>query len=122
MIVGLAPGAPPQLQVRIGGNLGVYDANIANPGDYEIRATSTPPVVQWTCIEFHYTTQSLQYWQDGQSILDITPTTTWGSGQPPSPWTSSYADIAFGYAGENTQAVDTWIDDVAIDTVRIGCN
>jgi hypothetical protein len=58
-VEGVGPGTQSTAtQVRLGGNLGVYDANIQTSGpEDEIRASAPdgglepPPVAQWTCFE-----------------------------------------------------------------------
>lgn len=113
-------------QVRFGGNVGTYDANVQTSGpEYEIQARAdggdvAPPAGTWMCVEFYYGQDVLQLWQDGTQILDITSTTVWQGAAAPS--LPAYAMIRFGYVAFGASQIDVWFDDVAIDPRRIGCN
>jgi hypothetical protein len=82
-----------------------------------------PPVGKWVCVEFFYGKDSLRTWLGGTEItaLDVTPATVWAHGMK-APWSPTYSAIRIGYAGYNGNAIDLWVDDVAIDANRIGCN
>lgn len=129
-IEGVGPGSQSTAtQVRLGGNLGTYDANIQTSGpEDEIRASAQdgglipPPIATWTCFEFYYGQDALEFWQNGIQILDITPTTAWMDGNVTAPWSPQYAMIRFGYAAFGANAIDVWFDDVALGTQRIGCD
>jgi hypothetical protein len=115
-------------QVRIGGNIGTYDINIqpATGGEDEVRAGGNgamepPPVAQWACFEFHYAQDTVEFWQDGTSVLAVTPTTTWLNGLK-APWSPQYATIRFGFAVFGATATNVWFDDIAVDAQRVGCD
>ncbi len=84
----------------------------------------TPPVAQWVCVEFFYGKDSLRTWLQGSEItaLDVTPTTVWAHAMTVAPWSPAYTTIRIGYAGYNGNPIDLWIDDVALDPSRVGCN
>jgi hypothetical protein len=126
-IEGVSSGAQgAATQVRWGGNVGTYDANVQTSGpEYEIQARAdggaiAPPASQWMCVEFYYGQGALQLWQDGTQILNITSTTVWQGGAAPS--LPAYAMVRLGYAAFGASSIDVWFDDVAIDPRRIGCN
>ena len=126
-IEGVSSGAQgAATQVRWGGNVGTYDANVQTSGpEYEIQARAdggaiAPPASQWMCVEFYYGQDALQLWQDGTQILNITSTTVWQGGAAPS--LPAYAMVRLGYAAFGASSIDVWFDDVSIDPRRIGCN
>jgi hypothetical protein len=96
------------------------DPNLFNDTDGGV----TPPVGQWICMEFFYGKDSLRTWMQGAEItaLDVTPTTVWAHAATTPPWSPAYSAIRIGYAGYNGNLIDLWIDDVALDANRIGCN
>jgi hypothetical protein len=129
-IEGVGPGSQSTAtQVRLGGNLGTYDANIQTSAfEDEIRANAPDggaipvPLATWTCFEFYYGENALALWQNGVQILAITPTTPWLDGNAKTPWSPQYVMIRFGYATFSGVSIDVWIDDVALDAQRVGCN
>jgi hypothetical protein len=86
------------------------------------------PVGAWTCAEWRFDTAAnkMQFWLNGTELTDLAMNGT-GQGcvhQDASfPWSApSFERIDLGW--ESYQADDArviWIDDVAIDTQRIGC-
>jgi hypothetical protein len=96
------------------------DPNLFNDSDGGV----TPPVGQWICMEFFYGKDSLRTWIQGTEItaLDVTPTTVWAHAATTPPWSPAYSAIRIGYAGYNGNLIDLWLDDVALDSNRIGCN
>lgn len=103
----------------VGDDIVLSDPNLFNDTDGGV----TPPIAQWICVEFFYGKDSLRTWLQGTEIsaLDVTPTTVWAHGMT-APWSPAYSAIRIGYAGYNGNQIDLWIDDVAIDANRIGCN
>lgn len=97
----------------------ISDPNVFNDTDGGVA----PPLMTWTCVEFYYGDNTLETWLDGVEVtgLDITPSTTWAHGTV-APWSPQYSMIKMGYAGYNGNSLTLWIDDVALDPNRIGCN
>ncbi len=92
------------------------------------HSTTTMPEGRWTCMEWRFNgpNNEMNFWLDGASLSDITvvgrgegcisqgTTGTW--------YSPTYDTIRLGWEHyQQSIAHDMWIDDVAIDTKRIGC-
>ncbi|HEY4015739.1 MAG TPA: hypothetical protein VGM06_20505 [Polyangiaceae bacterium] len=131
----VAPGTLPDggaPEVRQGGQFDILIDNYSTNDDIVLSDPNlfndtdggiSPPVGQWICVEFYYGKDSLRTWLQTAEVtaLDVTPTTVWAHGMT-APWSPAYSAIRIGYAGYNGNEIDLWVDDVAIDTNRIGCN
>ncbi len=92
-------------------------------------ASATPfPTNQWVCVEWELTRISEQAAvgnvtarQDGAQLGDLAQNRHSSVSEPGSP--PSYVDVLwFGLSAEGPlQGYDVWIDDVYVDTSRVGC-
>ncbi len=83
------------------------------------------PVSYWACVEWQFDGVNSEYhfWLDGQAIDALTvtasPTQCGGVWNAPA---FERVDLGWGSGGPNAaETQDMWIDDVAIDSTRIGC-
>jgi hypothetical protein len=124
-------------ELRLGGQFDILYMNdnqtdgyfLTNPNFFTDHMGMAPPVSKWVCEEFYFGDDTVKWWVTDATatpaatpFLDIEPTSTWYQGEPPVPWSPTYATIAFGYGIFGSNTLDVWYDDVAIDTGRIGCN
>jgi hypothetical protein len=113
-----------------GGSRGLLSAQIQQPNDkYKpamIQTAGTGPAgsitypfkpVQWQCWEWHTTAaNTLEFYVDNQPYTLMTLTAA-------DKWTfPNFRDFQVGFKQySNTPAAEFWVDEVAIDTARIGC-
>jgi hypothetical protein len=124
-------------ELRLGGQFDILYMNdnqtdgyfLTNPNFFTDHMGMAPPVNKWVCEEFYFGDDTVKWWVTDATatpaatpFLDIEPTSTWYQGEPPTPWSPTYATIALGYGIFGSNTLDVWYDDVAIDTSRIGCN
>lgn len=88
------------------------------PGDVAIGAQGKVPVGAWSCVEWEMdaSTNAINVWTDGASQVMWTP-------QGQASWVSAFKAVEVGFAkySDTATGFDVWIDDVALDTQRIGC-
>jgi hypothetical protein len=124
-------------ELRLGGQFDILYMNdnqtdgyfLTNPNFFSDHMGVAPPVSKWVCEEFYFGDDTVKWWitdvnatPAATPFLDIEPTSTWYQGEPPTPWSPTYATIVFGYGIFGSNTLNVWYDDVAIDTSRIGCN
>jgi hypothetical protein len=86
-------------------------------------STAAVPTSGWSCIEWHFDgiQNEMQFWMDGQAVDSLTVTVPQCGG----PWQAPVferVDLGFGSGSPNySTSHEMWIDDVAIDSNRIGC-
>jgi hypothetical protein len=106
----------------IAAQLGANTAAIANwTTAFAYEATKAAmPLDKWTCVEWHVAfrpTGASQLWvADASASLD--PTNT----NPTPPYNELIIGIYFSGADSAQPAVDLWIDELVIDSKRIGCD
>jgi len=86
------------------------------------------PVGEWACAEWQFDgpNNTMRFWLDGEALEDLTMS---GLGQgcvhqnASYPWSApTFADLSIGwesYQGDDARAL--YIDDVIIDTEKVGC-
>jgi hypothetical protein len=83
------------------------------------RSTVPLPVSRWMCVEWHFDGihNGMEFWLDGAAINALTiPAGTWLAPA----FERLYLGWGYG-AALGTPDVEMWIDDVGIDSTRIGC-
>jgi hypothetical protein len=113
-----------QLQKRLMAN---YETQGVASDCWQHSAT-TMPEGRWTCMEWRFNgpNNEMNFWLDGVSLLDLTVIAR-GSGciaqGTAGNWYSpTYDTVRLGWEHyQQSIAHDLWIDDVALDTKRIGC-
>lgn len=88
------------------------------------------PVAEWACVEWRFAvaTNEMQLWLDGTELTDIHVT---GSGEGciandlNGQWTAppAFQTLYLGWEHYQQAAnpIDLWVDDVVVDTKRVGC-
>jgi hypothetical protein len=140
-IIALGPGrngggTTPE-QIRLGGQFDILYLNasqtdgyfLSNPNFFTDHIGPPPPVSKWVCEEFFFGDETVRWWITDQGmpasnmpIIDVQPSSQWHQGQPASPWSPTYSSIELGYGTFGAAMLNTWYDDVALDTSRICCN
>jgi hypothetical protein len=145
---GLVPGQSYHAVYRYGGQLPITSGTsfvgsqlMANYETPDFYAGSGPgsdcwlhsdkkvvPVGRWACAEWQFegSTNTMRFWLDGASIDSLTMS---GLGKgcvhqaATYPWTApTFADVALGWESYmNDEARTMYVDDVVIDTVKVGC-
>jgi hypothetical protein len=99
------------------------------PGDCNRISRKTLPTGRWTCVEWQFdgspdpaggTKDAMRLWIDGEAITDASIDKRQGSCQWRAPTFSNLA-IGWQFHQVTTIPVDMWIDEVAVDTKRVGC-
>ena len=95
------------------------------------KTSTTPcPVQRWACVEWKFdgAADEMRYWLDGQSLPDADVIKTRGTCITPLPaggvWHAPvFSNLSLGWVQPNASptAIEMWIDEVAVDTQRIGC-
>ncbi len=81
------------------------------------------PLASWTCVEWQFdgTANEMRFWLDGQLVSDLTVTEPSCGGTWSAP-TFERLDLGWYNApAEQGRTMEMWIDDVAVDTKRVGC-
>jgi hypothetical protein len=104
-----------------------YDTSGVASDCWQHSATGIP-VGRWACFEWRFDgpQNEMDFWLDGSSLADLT---VLGQGQgciangTNGKWLlPEYDTISLGWEHyQASDAIDLWIDDVALDTQRIGC-
>jgi hypothetical protein len=77
---------------------------------------------RWSCVEWHFDgiNNQMHFWMDGQAIESMTVIDPQCGG----PWQApafERVDLGWGSAPAGVAVAEMWIDDVGIDSQRIGC-
>lgn len=129
-IVALAPGQGRDTEVRYGGHYGILQANyygnddevISDPKGYCAPTCDNGvamPIGRWVCTEFYFGEDEMRLWLDGKEV-DTLHVTEWRNQK--APWSPSYDRVRLGFHNFQGAAPNVWLDDVALDTVRVGCD
>jgi hypothetical protein len=122
-----------QIQYSYGAGIGdtlagYYLSNTRDCGQY---SSAQMPLGRWACLEWEFdgVNDEMKIWIDGQAIDPLTMTnptsSTYASCAPP--WVASapvFERLALGFyrgIAADGGSVEMWIDDVAIDSQRVGC-
>lgn len=79
----------------------------------------------WFCTEMFVedATESATVWINGQEAGSVVNNTGWHNGGTAWPQIPTPTQVRLGYWGlEGASAISVWIDDVAVDTERVGCD
>jgi hypothetical protein len=121
--------------VRYGGQAskgvpGLLVANIDGGGASDLfqHSATVMPTDRWVCVEWQFKgdTSDMHLWLDGNEVPDLAIKNAVGTQDNRQPWTApAFSQLDLGwqmYAGDaGVQTVDQWIDEVAVDSQRIGC-
>jgi hypothetical protein len=82
------------------------------------------PVKRWVCVEWQFngTSDEMHLWFDGQPQTQVDVVKTGGS--CPVPWKAPPFDklfLGWRHSQPSSINVEMWMDDVVIDTKRVGC-
>ncbi len=80
--------------------------------DIYVNTRVAPVLNQWVCWEFQYGPGMAGWWKDGQAVASPVP-----GGWPNVPLQM----LEVGFDTFTAVTTEFWIDDVAVDTKRIGC-
>ena len=89
-----------------------------------IAASKALPTGDWQCFEFHIGSDgSIETWLNSEAITGLTTT---GDNPYADQWKSSAivpkpTGVYFGWESYGGDTNTFWYDDIAIDTVRVGC-
>jgi len=107
--------------LRFGGEYDNFmDNYVANGGETAKMSKTPVPINEWTCIEWEYdnSNDTMRMWSDEQLISDIEVVSDPNWVHP------KYQKIYVGWQNYQPNLVvpmNVWIDDVAMDSQRIGC-
>jgi hypothetical protein len=126
---GVVPGGTLQGQYNYGGgsNTGNLMANYwTQSSDCWKTSKSRLVTGKWACIEWQYdgVKDEMRYWQDGQAVDDLTVLQKGDGCTGPNLWKApTFEKLSLGWynAQASPVAIEMWMDDVAIDTKKIGC-
>lgn len=124
-------------ELRIGGQSGVLDwnrskddATLPTLSPQGIAMSRTLPAQTWTCIEFRIdqSSGSIQTWVDGEApaglqadgVATADVDQAWINQYPA--WRPALSDLKLGWEAYGGATNTVWIDDVALDDQRIGCD
>jgi hypothetical protein len=107
-----------------------YETTMPVRSDCWQHSASVLPEAQWTCVEWHFTvaTNDMQFWLNGTELTDIHVT---GSGEgcvaqdlggqwlAPPAFQTLY--LGWEHYQQTMNPIDLWMDDVVVDTQRVGC-
>jgi hypothetical protein len=99
-----------------------FNLEVDRPGYSDVVSTTALPLAAWTCLEWQVTTASagaVRVWLNGTAVGDLDLVTDTRLDPPVGRFV-----VGFAYFGlhDALGAGDVWIDDVAVDTQRIGCD
>ena len=128
-VVALASQGGNDTEVRYGGHYGILQANyfgnddevISDPKGYCAPTCDngvTMPVGRWACVEFYYGKDELRLWIDGDEVETL-HVREWRNKK--APWSPEYDRVRVGFHNFQGSAPSVWLDDVALDQERIGC-
>lgn len=137
---GTLPEASAPTYVRYGGELGLLAANYVGNGQMQHAGapmadgswidTTAVPTGRWTCMEWEFKgdTNEMHFWLDGVDVPRLAVVGQSNECCKGQVWTAPpYDRVALGWeayktAQDATQTgYDLWLDEIALDTQRIGC-
>jgi hypothetical protein len=96
-----------------------------------LKSSATPfPVQRWACVEWQFDggADEMHYWLDGTLLADVDIVKTGGMCVTPPPpgniWVGPvFSSVSLGWMEPNASsaAIEMWLDEVVLDTQRIGC-
>jgi hypothetical protein len=96
-----------------------------------LKSSATPfPVQRWACVEWQFDggADEMHYWLDGNLLADVDIVKTGGmcvTAPPPGNiWVGPvFSSVSLGWMEPNASsaAIEMWLDEVVLDTQRIGC-
>jgi hypothetical protein len=112
-----------------GGGTGVFGDRalaayyLSDSTDCVQSSTSTLPLAKWTCVEWEFdgTANAMRFWLDGELVEGLTVTQPACGGTWSAP---AFERLDLGWynaPAEAGRSMEMWIDDVAVDTQRVGC-
>lgn len=130
---GPVPGRDYSAYVRYGGIFGQWFANYFMTNQKEYGHTAKDELVagdRWLCLEWELRAggaDELRLWIDGRAIERATVRRETGEGDKRRRWEMpDFVAMDIGYKGDQVDArfprIDTWMDEVAVDPARIGCD
>jgi hypothetical protein len=134
---GLAADASHNALYRFGGQhqngaqlMANYETTQGVSTDCWDHSATLMPVAEWACVEWHFTvaTNDMQFWLNGTEVSDM-HVTQQGEGcigdalgqqwiAPPA-FQSLY--LGWEHYQQAANPIDVWMDDVVVDTKRVGC-
>jgi hypothetical protein len=121
--VGDLPGDAGESHYRVGVSTNHVIAGNYIPGDYADHSTTTMPLDQWSCFEWHFDGQNSEYhfYLNGNEITDMA---ILADASPP--WTAppfAYVEMGLHLYHDLTTipTLDVWYDEMALDSSRITC-
>jgi hypothetical protein len=130
----MADAAAGGKHVRMGGQSKILmwnresdDATLPALSPTGIAASEPLPTDRWLCLEFTIDERAgtMQTWVDGAEVaglhLDATPTPDVDEQWLRQAWRPMLTDFALGWESYAGQAMTLWLDDVALDAHRVGC-
>lgn len=131
---GFFPGTMTDGQYNYGGGPvpgdGALFANYWTPtADCWKNSKTRMPLAKWTCIEWLYdgSKNEMHYWLDGEELADMAVSQKGDGciqGAGANNWRAPpFSKLSLGWylAHPSPVTIDAWMDDVAVDTKRIGC-
>ena len=107
------------------GHLGASYDNSPQPPftDYGLESATPMPVSRWACLEWEFkgSTNEAHYYLNAMELTDIAVLPTADPQWIAPPWSTIQVGLQF-HGSDAINAIDVWIDEVAIDTTRIGCD
>jgi hypothetical protein len=80
--------------------------------DVYVSTRIEPPTDKWVCWEVQYGPGTISWWQDGKMV----------NSPVPGKWTKvSLEMLEVGFETFTQVAAELWIDDIVVDTKRVGC-
>jgi hypothetical protein len=137
LVAGAGNGTPEIREGGISGKWGTGTDNRAAGGtgdwtnaDNDPAGAAKPvPANQWACIEWEYDggNTETRFWWDGVEHPSMHTTSTKHGGDQTVPYLlPTFTNVKIGWmlyqAPVNPTTFDIWIDEIAIDSTRIGCN
>jgi hypothetical protein len=107
-----------------------YETTMGVATDCWDHSASVLPEATWTCVEWHFTVASndMQFWLNGSELSDI-HVTQMGEGcgghalndQWLAPPAFQTLYLGWEHYQQTMNPIDLWMDDVVVDTKRVGC-
>jgi hypothetical protein len=104
-----------------------YDSSPPKSDCWHHSQATTIPLNRWACVEWQFDgpTSTLRFWLDGQPVDDLTVVAKGDGCISPDTMDNWYAPtfnaLRLGWEHYQQGPGELWIDDVAVDSKRIGC-